>query len=71
MSVLDSIRRAEPRALAYVFGSANSIPRVAARAERAVHLGDAPTWTTRAPLDRLVSNPNVAKGTVAPWSFLS
>jgi hypothetical protein len=30
-----------------------------------------PTWTTRAPLDRRVGNPNVANGTVAPWSFLS
>jgi hypothetical protein len=33
--------------------------------------GMLPTWTTRAPFDRRVGNPNVANGTVAPWSFLS
>jgi hexokinase len=31
--------------------------------------GMLPTWTT--PFDRRVGNPNVANGTVAPWSFLS
>jgi len=33
--------------------------------------GMLPTWTKRAPFDRRVGNPNVAKGTVALWSFLS
>jgi hypothetical protein len=29
------------------------------------------TWTPRAPFDGRVGNPNFAKGTVAPWTFLS
>src|SRR2546430_14291477 len=35
------------------------------------HLGDAPGLDKARAFDRRVGNPNVAKGTVAPWSFLS